>query len=74
MKATAAVKEVMQLTNTRMADLQKALDLGSNTLSGRLKQENVSVSKLSEMLSVMGYKVSILPQSAQTPEDGFDIE
>lgn len=74
MIAMEAVKEVMKLKEVRPAMLCKRLGIKSNVLSERFKQKNISISKLNEMLRLMGYKVVIVPKEAQVPEGGFEIE
>lgn len=77
MKPMEAVKAVMKKTNFSVTALCEGLGMDkkkSNVLSQRFTQENVSVKKLNEMLSVMGYKIVIMPTNEKTPRDGFKIE
>jgi antitoxin component HigA of HigAB toxin-antitoxin module len=77
MKPMEAVKAVMEKTNFTTTALCEGLGIDkkkSNVLSQRFTQENVSVKKLNEMLSVMGYKVVVMPTNVKTPKDGFKIE
>ena len=77
MKPMEAVKAVMEKTKFTTSTLCEGLGMDkskSNVLSQRFTQENVSVKKLNEMLSVMGYKVVVMPTSEKTPKDGFKIE
>lgn len=74
MKATEAVREVMKTKGVRQVDLRKRLGLESNTMSQRLLQENISVTKLNEMLRVMDYKVVIVPSDVRLGQEWFEIE
>lgn len=74
MLAMDAVKKVMELREVRHIDLCNQLDIKSNVLSKRYTQTNVSVSKLKEMLSILNYKVVIMPVNEPLPENSFEIE
>ena len=77
MKPMEAVKAIMEKTNFSTTALCEGLGMDkkkSNVLSQRFTQENVSVKKLNEMLSVMGYKVVVMPTNEKTPKEGFKIE
>lgn len=74
MLAMDAVRHVMELRGMRHVDLCDKLNIKSNVLSKRYTQTNVSVSKLNEMLSILHYKVVIMPESAQLPDNSFTIE
>lgn len=74
MKATEAIKEVMNLRKIKPSILCNRLGIKSNVLSERFKQKNISVEKLNEMLQVMNYKILIVPRDTRTPEDSFEIE
>ena len=74
MKATVALKEVMQIREVRPAMLADRLGIKGNVLSERLGQDNISIAKLNEMLRLMDYKIQVVPREARTPEGGFEIE
>lgn len=74
MKATEALRKVMELKNVRPAELCGRLGIKMNVLSERFKQENISVAKLNDMMKVMDYKIVLLPREARLPEGGFEIE
>jgi transcriptional regulator with XRE-family HTH domain len=74
MKATEALKKVMELKNVKPSDLCARLGIKSNVLSERFKQKNISVEKLDEMMNVMDYKIVIVPRETRLPEGGFEIE
>ena len=74
MKATQALKKVMEIREVKPAALCDRLNIKSNVLSERFKQENISVAKLNEMLKAMDYKIVVVPRDARVPEGGIDIE
>ena len=74
MKAALALKEVMKLREVKPAVLCDRLNIKSNVLSERFKQENISVAKLNEMLKVMDYKIVVVPRDARVSDGGIEIE
>lgn len=74
MKATLALKEVMKLREVKPAVLCDRLNIKSNVLSERFKQDNISVVKLNEMLKAMDYKIVVVPRDARLPDGGIEIE
>ncbi len=74
MKATEALKEVMNLQEIRPSVLCDRLGIKSNVLSERFKQKNISIEKLNEMLKVMDYKILIVPRDTRTPTDSFEVD
>lgn len=74
MKATVALKKVMEVRDVKPAVLCDRLNIKSNVLSERFKQENISVAKLNEMLKVLDYKIVVVPRDARVSEGGIEIE
>lgn len=74
MKATKALKEVMEMRGVKPAVLCDRLDIKSNVLSERFKQENISVAKLNEMLKALDYKIIVVPRDVRLPDGGIEIE
>ena len=74
MKACEAVKEIMKSNGVRVVDLRKRLGIESNTMVGRLNQENISVGKLNEMLRAMDYKVVIVPSDKRVNAGEYEVE
>lgn len=74
MFAVEAIKKIMEIRDIRNKTLCDRLKIKSNVLSERLKQTNISVSKLDEMARVMDYKIVLMPSDAPTPKGGFEIE
>ena len=74
MKVHEAIRKVMEVTSTKVADIAFRTNKKSNVISERLTQENISAKLLDEMLRVMNYKIVIVPREARIPEGGYDIE
>lgn len=74
MKSTEAVKEIMAKQGVTQVALAKRTNTAQPTMAMRLQQENLSIKKLNEMLRVLDYKIVIMPASAATPKDGYEIE
>lgn len=74
MLAMEAVKKIMQIKDIRPSELYNKLGIKSNIYSGRMKQKNPSTGLLNEMVAPMGYKVVIVPDNTQLPENSFTIE
>jgi len=75
-KANQILKELMVKQNvgsTKMADR-----IGGKcvvrTISDRLRQENISIDKLNEMLRVLDYKIVVMPSSTKLPKDSYEVE
>ena len=74
MRAMDAVRKLMEESGFRVMDFAEKLHISSNVLSKRYSQQNVSVEKLNEMLSVLNYKIVIMPKVYENPKDSFTIE
>ena len=76
MKASEAIREVIKRKDVSQSVLRDRLGIPkekSSTLSQRLRQDNMSVDKLNEMLHVLDYKIVIVPREARVSEGGFEI-
>lgn len=74
MKATEAIREVMTRQDVRFSVLCNRLAIKSNTLAGRIGQDNISIDKLNEMLRAMDYKIVVMPQNARMNAEWIEIE
>lgn len=74
MKTSEAVREVMKDKGIGVNQMADRLDKSPRLVSERLSQENISITKLREMLRVLDYKIAILPRDTKLPEDAFEIE
>lgn len=73
MNTMLAVKEIMKLKEVKPSMLCDRLGIKSNVLSERFKQENISITKLNEMLKAMDYKIVLVPRDTRLPENGFEV-
>lgn len=74
MKTGDAVREVMKIKEVGVNQMADRLGKSPRLVSERLSQQNISITKLNEMLKVMDYKILIVPRSTRVPSDGFEIE
>lgn len=73
MNTMLAVKEIMKIKEVKPSMLCDRLGIKSNVLSERFKQENISITKLNEMLKAMDYKIVLVPRNTRLPENGFEV-
>ena len=71
MKATEAVRQVMESTGTTLSTLSRRLGKRPQVVWDRLSQDNISVAKLNEMLRTMDYKVVIVPSGVRMGNDAW---
>jgi len=74
MKANEAVREIMNTQEIKIATLASRLNIKHNVMSERLRQNNISIDKLNEMLRALDYKILVVPRSSRVPDGGFEIE
>lgn len=74
MKTGDAVREVMKIKEVGVNQMADRLGKSPRLVSERLSQQNISITKLNEMLTVMDYKILIVPRDTRIPSDGFEIE
>jgi len=73
MNTMSAVREIMKLQEVKPSMLCDRLGIKSNVLSERFKQENISITKLNEMLKAMDYKIVLVPRNTRLPENSFEV-
>lgn len=74
MKATEAIREIMKEEGIGVTKLADRLGKGKNVISERLRQDNISMEKLGEILRVLDYKVVLIPRDMVTPKNGYEIK
>lgn len=74
MKTQEALRSIMEEQGVGLSKLASRMEKPVNTISERLRQENISIEKLSEILRVLDYKVVILPSSTTVPKGGYEIK
>lgn len=74
MNVILATREIMKNRAVGVNMLADRLGIKQNVLSERLRHENISVNKLSEMLRLLDYKIILVPRETRLPEGGFEVE
>lgn len=74
MNVITAIREIMKIQSVGVNKLADRLGIKQNVLSMRLKQENISINKLTGILRMLDYKIVLLPRETRVPEGGFEIE
>lgn len=73
MKPSDAVREIMADKKVGTNALARLMGKSPRLVSERLGQNGITVEKLQEMLSVMDYKVIIVPGGRALREGEYDI-
>ncbi len=74
MTACEVVRKVMEIRSVRTSALASRLNIPDRMVTDRLRQKNISIDKLNEMLRVMDYKIVALPREARVPDTGYEID
>jgi len=74
MKAIEIVKAIMKEKGMTNGKLGNAIERNGDVVNKRLTQKDLSAGVLAEMLSVMGYKVVVMPVEDKTPNGGYVVD
>lgn len=74
MKATAVVRDIMSKKSVSLVEMANSTDRSKQATWERLNQENISISKLNELLEVVGYKVLIVPKEVKIADGWYRAE
>ena len=77
MLVKSAVREIMARTGTGTNMLAKMIGKIPQTVSDRLNPEkglNLSVDKLDELVSAMGYKIMLVPIDVKVQDGWYEVE
>lgn len=74
MQAMETVKRIMMIKQVRPSDMCKFLNVKSNVLSERFKQQNISLRLLNDMIKPLGYKVIVVPDDKLLEDNEFEVE
>lgn len=74
MQTMEVVKRIMKMKHVKPSDMCKFLNVKSNVLSERFKQQNISLKLLNDMIKPLGYKVIIVPDNKLLEDDEFEVE
>ena len=76
MKANEILKEILTESGKTKAELGRAVGIedkkASDLINKRMKQENISVNVMVEMLNAMGYTMVVVPTGAKM-KDGYEV-
>lgn len=78
MKAAKIVDEIMKAQGKSKAELGRAVGIPTeknptDVINKRLKQENISVNVMLEMLGAMGYTITVVPTGAKLKDGEFEV-
>lgn len=74
MKTSEAVREVMKTKQVGVSQIADRIGKSPRLVCERLGQENISITKLQEMLRVLDYKIVIIPRESRIPDGGYEVE
>ena len=78
MTSKEIVKEIMKKQDKKNAEFADMLNISPNALWDRLNNtrnaKDLSVSKLNDMLRLLGYKILIVPRDTKVTEDSYKVD
>ncbi len=75
MKTVEAIKSIMRTQKVTQAVLAKRIGLASQqTIGMRFSQKTITTEKVAEMCKALGYKMVLMPDTAPTPKDSYEVE
>lgn len=78
MKVEEILKEIMSEKGVGKAQLGRAVGIGddknpSDVINKRMKQKNISVNVLNEMLGAMGYTLAVVPTGRKMKDGEYEV-
>lgn len=76
MTSKELIKTLMAEHDITNAEMAKTLGITQAAFWDRLnpkKSDNTTVTKLNDMLAIMGYKIMVVPNETPIPEDGYEV-
>ena len=74
MTTEKAIRKIMDARGERFMDVAEKMNMPTNTFSGRLKSKNISIKKLNDILSVLRYKIVLVPENEELKTNEYEIE
>lgn len=74
MKATEAVLAIMKENGITKTDIANRAGKKLTVIWDRLSQDNISVTKLNEMIRTIDYKIVLVPSGTRMSEGFYEIE
>ena len=73
MKATTILKTIMTEKGIGNSVLGKRIGIAHNVIYQRLRQDNIGINALSQMLGAMDYKVNVVPADRRVRDDEYEV-
>lgn len=73
MKATTILKTIMTEKGIGNTVLGKRIGIAHNVIYQRLRQDNIGINALSQMLGAMDYKVIVVPADRRVRDDEYEV-
>lgn len=73
MKATTILKTIMTEKGIGNSVLGKRIGIAHNVIYQRLRQDNIGINALSQMLGAMDYKVIVVPADRRVRDDEYEV-
>lgn len=70
---TEIVKDIMASKHITMNDMAEAFGMTQNAMRNRLRLNNISIDKLEEMLTGLGYKILIVPSETKLRNREYEV-
>ena len=74
MKAVEAVRAIMKEQDIGTNKMADRMGKPPRLVSDRLSQDNISITKLNEMLRLLDYKVMFVPRDTRIPDGGYEVD
>ncbi len=73
MTASNILKTIMKLQGLGQTALGKRIGVKNDAVYQRLRQDNISIKALSQMLGAMDYKVIVVPADRRVRDDEYEV-
>ena len=78
MRVEEILKNIMEESGTTKAQLGRAVGIAddknpSDVINKRIKQKNISVNVLNEMLGAMSYTLAVIPKGTKMKDGEFEV-
>lgn len=74
MNCITALRKILKSQDLNIKQLAKRMNIPYATVSQRFKRDDITISRLSEMLMKIDYKIVLAPAGRKTKEDEYEVE
>ena len=74
MNCIKALREILKSQDLNIKLLAKRMNIPYATVSQRFKRDDITISRLSEMLTKIDYKIVLVPANARVKDGEYEIE